>query len=55
MTDPQSGRQFGLILTVFDNDGEQQDGVWLQAEIKANTLGAVFQGPQTWGMLTLEG
>jgi hypothetical protein len=55
VTDPQSGRQFGLILTVFDNDGEQQDGVWLQAEIKANTLGAVFQGPQTWGMLTLEG
>jgi hypothetical protein len=55
VSDPQSGRQFGLILTVFDNDGEQQNGAWLQAEIKANTLGAVFQGPQTWGTLTLEG
>ncbi len=41
-------------MTVFDNDGEQFDGRWLQAEIKANTPGAGFQAPQTWGTFTLE-
>ena len=55
VTDPQPGDRFGLLVTVFDNDGEQLDGRWLQAEIKANTPGAGFQDPQTWGTLTLEG
>ena len=60
--DPQPGDQFGLLLTVFDNDGEQVNGETIQTEIKANTPPAGperdnrwFQGPQTWGTLTLEG
>ena len=54
VAEPQPGDRFGMIVTVFDNDGEIHDGSWLQAEIKANTPGAVFQRPQTWGTFTLD-
>lgn len=54
---PQPGDRFGLLLTVFDNDGD-----FPQAEIRANTPpggdeldNRWFRGPQTWGRLTLEG
>jgi len=55
VTDPQSGQRFGMMVTVFDNDGEQVGGETLQTEIKANTPLAVFQRPRTWGTFTLEG
>jgi CHAT domain/Carbohydrate family 9 binding domain-like len=54
VSNPQAGQRFGLIITVFDNDGETVNGQTLQSEIKANTPGAEFQRPQTWGTLTLE-
>jgi ABC-type amino acid transport substrate-binding protein len=50
---PQPGDQFGLIVTVFDNDGEVSNGETLQTEIMANTPGAEFQRPQTWGTFSL--
>ena len=60
--DPQPGEQFGLLLTVFDNDGEQVDGETLQSEIKANVAAdggpldsTFFRSPRSWGTLTLEG
>ncbi len=60
--DPQPGEQFGLLLTVFDNDGEQVDGETLQSEIKANVAAdggpldsTFFRSPRSWGTPTLEG
>jgi hypothetical protein len=57
---PAAGQRLGFLLSIFDNDGEVgefltgRDGA-LQTEIVANTPGAGFQDPQTWGALTLQG
>lgn len=47
--------EFGALVALFDNDGElETDGVRsLQAVILGNTPDAVFQGPSTWGSLSL--
>jgi hypothetical protein len=56
VADPQAVGPLGALVALFDNDGEREsDGTRsLQAVILGNTPDAVFQGPSTWGSLTLE-
>jgi hypothetical protein len=56
VADPASTGDFGALVAVFDNDGEREadDTDPLQAVILGNTPGARFQGPSTWGTLTLQ-
>lgn len=50
---PAAGDRFGVIVAVFDNDGERDGDRSLQTVILANTPGAGFQQPDTWGTLVL--
>ena len=51
-----AGEGMRILVSVFDNDGETAPSSddSLQSTILANTPGAQFQRPQTWGTLTLE-
>jgi hypothetical protein len=55
VSDPGTAGPFGLLVALFDNDGElEADGSRsLQTVILGNTPDAVFQAPATWGTLTL--
>jgi hypothetical protein len=56
ISDPTLVGDLGALVAVFDNDGEREadDTDPLQAVILGNTRGAQFQGPSTWGTLTLQ-